>query len=234
MRYIISDIHGCYEEYKELLEKICFSDADALYVLGDAMDRGSEPIKVMQDLICRPNVFYILGNHDADFLLMIRDLAAGNVTEEMLQVYCDWMKDGGEPTVKQFLQLSIQEQAELLEYLESAALYELLEENGCLYVLVHAGIDRFSPDKELDEYDPTDFLWERADYGKQYYPGERVFLVTGHTPTPLIREDKKPLIYYGNGHIAIDCGCVYGGQLAAYCIETGEAIYVQSKKKSNA
>lgn len=42
MRYIISDIHGCYAEYRELLEKICFSDADELYVLGDAMDRGSE------------------------------------------------------------------------------------------------------------------------------------------------------------------------------------------------
>ncbi len=34
MRYLISDVHGCYEEYRELLEKIHFSDEDELYVLG--------------------------------------------------------------------------------------------------------------------------------------------------------------------------------------------------------
>ena len=32
----------------------------------------------------------------------------------------------------------------------------------------------------------------------------------------------------GEGVIAIDCGCVFGGNLAAYCIETGNATYVNS------
>ena len=230
MRYVMSDIHGCYEEYRELLEKINFSDVDELYVLGDAMDRGPEPIKVMQDLMCRPNVFYILGNHDAIFLSIIKALAAESTGKEALSAYRAWMQDGGEPTVAQFLRLPLQGQADILEFLESAAAYEMLEENECLYILVHAGLENFSPSKELDEYDSVDFLVERADYGKRYYPSERIFLVTGHTPTPLIREDKKPLVYCGNGHIAIDCGCVFGGQLAAYCIETGEVTYVQSKK----
>ena len=56
MRYLISDIHGCYEEYRGLLDKIHFSHRDELYVLGDAMDRGPEPIKVIQDMMRRPNV----------------------------------------------------------------------------------------------------------------------------------------------------------------------------------
>ena len=238
MHYVISDIHGCYEEYRELLEKVNFSDTDELYILGDAMDRGPEPIKVIQDIMCRSNVFYILGNHDAIFLALIRNLAkeiaSGNtksLPEETLRSYQNWMEDGGGVTVRQFLNLSGQQQEDLLAYIEEAAPYEMLEEKGCLYILVHAGIENFSPDKELDEYDPTDFLCERADYGKRYYPDERIFLVTGHTPTPLIRENKKPLVYYGNGHIAIDCGCVFGGQLAAYCFETGQTTYVQSKKK---
>ena len=55
MRYIMSDIHGCYEPYQALLDKIHFSDQDELYVLGDAMDRGPEPMKVIQDLMMRPN-----------------------------------------------------------------------------------------------------------------------------------------------------------------------------------
>ena len=107
----------------------------------------------------------------------------------------------------------------------------MLENETCLYVLVHAGIENFSADKDLDEYTPEDFLWERADYTRRYFPGNRIYLVSGHTPTPLIRPDKKPLVYEGNGHIAIDCGCVFGGMLAAYCVETGKAAYVHSKKK---
>ena len=71
-----------------------------------------------------------------------------------------------------------------------------------------------------------DFFWERADYEKQYYPGSRIFLVTGHTPTPIIRKDKKPLVYCEKQHIALDCGCVYGGALATYCLETGQIVYV--------
>ena len=74
MRYIVSDIHGCYEEFMELMEKISFSDEDELYVLGDAMDRGPEPIRVLQELMCRPNAFYIMGNHDLMFLTVIHTL----------------------------------------------------------------------------------------------------------------------------------------------------------------
>ena len=44
MIYFMSDIHGCYKEYMELLEKIHFSDEDELYVVGDVVDRGPEPV----------------------------------------------------------------------------------------------------------------------------------------------------------------------------------------------
>lgn len=237
MQYIISDIHGCYAEYRELLKKINFSDEDDLYILGDAMDRGPEPIRVIQDLMRRANVFYILGNHDDMFLAVIRHLAVEitsktmqNITADALMAYQNWMANGGTSTIKQFLQLSQPEQRDILDYLEDASYYEMLENKHCLYVLVHAGIDHFSPKKELDTYQVSDFLWHRPDYGKRYFPSKRIFLVTGHTPTPLIREDRKPLIYQSNGHIAIDCGCVFGGMLAAYCIETGKTYYVHSKQ----
>lgn len=64
MIYVISDIHGCYHEYIELLKKINFCDEDELYVLGDVVDRGPDPIKVLQDMMLRANVYPILGNHD--------------------------------------------------------------------------------------------------------------------------------------------------------------------------
>lgn len=61
MKYVISDIHGCKKEYFKLLEKIQFSDADHLYILGDVLDRGFDPIGVMQDLMKRKNVTFIWG-----------------------------------------------------------------------------------------------------------------------------------------------------------------------------
>ena len=40
MKYVVSDIHGCYEEYLELINKIELGDEDHLYILGDALDRA--------------------------------------------------------------------------------------------------------------------------------------------------------------------------------------------------
>ena len=238
MQYIIADIHGCYTEFLELLEKIGFSDDDELFVLGDAMDRGPEPIKVIQDLMSRPNVTYILGNHDDMMLQSLRKLAVDVTEASLIDLsdddfisYYHWLREGGNTTEEQFRQLFHEERRDVLDFLECAPAYEMIEDNDKLYILVHAGIRNFDPEKEMDEYNPSDFLWERMDYTKQYFPSDRIFLVTGHTPTIMIREDKKPLVYQENGHVALDCGCVFGGNLAAYCIETGDITYVPHQKK---
>ena len=114
MRYVISDVHGCYDEYMKLLRKIHFSDADELYVLGDAMDRGPEPVKVIADMMSRVNVTYILGNHDFIMLTVMRKLFV-EITEENcenylskddLMDYINWMQDGGEITLSQFTMLT--------------------------------------------------------------------------------------------------------------------------------
>lgn len=198
MIYVISDIHGCYEKYQELLQKIAFSEEDELYVLGDVVDRGPEPMKVLQDMMLRPNVYPILGNHDYMALKVLRKMnveiqeenAESHLTEKDLLDYMYWTQDGGDTTAKDFRRLSKEE-------------------------------------KELDEYHFTDFILHRAEYGRRYFLDKNTFLVTGHTPTFLIREDKMPFVYQENGHIAIDCGCVYGERLAAYCLDDGRIIYVE-------
>lgn len=238
--YVIADIHGCADEYFALLDKIGFSLDDTLFVLGDAMDRGPEPIRVLQDLMRRENVYYVLGNHDAMFLEVLRRLMvelneenANALTSEDFLAYYEFIQNGGDETLRQFRRLPPDQQADIRDYLASSPAYETIEHDGKLYILIHAGIDNFDPEKELDEYDPENFLWVRPDYEKNYFPGDRIFLVTGHTPTMLIRNDKCPLVYAENNHIAIDCGCVFGGNLAAYCIETGAVTYVKSRKVSN-
>lgn len=234
MRYIVSDIHGCYEQYLALLEKIHFSEADELYVLGDVVDRGPEPIKVLQDMMERPNVIFILGNHDFVMYSLMKTLAV-EITEEnydkqlsteIMRDYNLWLSDGGRVTAERFRELDLWEMADILDYIAGASLYEVIEHNGKEYRLVHAGISDFAPDKGLEEYELYNFLEERADYSKRYYPQDNVFLVTGHTPTVFIKGWGKTEVYRAHGHIALDCACVAGGKLAAFCVETEEVIYV--------
>jgi len=98
---------------------------------------------------------------------------------------------------------------------------------GKKYVMVHAGIAGFSGERALETYSRMDFIAQRADYTKRYYDDADTFLVTGHTPTFKITNNRDYRIYEANGHIALDCGCVYGGRLAAYCLDTGKAVYVE-------
>ena len=231
--YLMSDIHGCFDEYIMLLDKISFSDDDELYILGDAMDRGKEPIKVIKDIMKRDNVYYICGNHDEMFLNVINRLSK-EITEESVEKlsredmlsYYDYVFNGGELTLRQFRKLSKEEQNDIVDFLSSALFYDMIEYDNKLYILTHAGISNFDKNKELCDYLPDDFLWGRADYNKNYYESDKIFLVSGHTPTILIKEDEKAFIYKENNHLAIDCGCVFGGQLAAYCIETEEEFYI--------
>lgn len=234
MRYIVSDIHGCYDQYRMLLEKIRFSKKDELYVLGDVADRGPEPIKVLQDMMRRPNVIFILGNHDFIMYTLMKKLAVEitednydkHLTKDILLDYNLWLQDGGQITAEQFRKLSYFEKMDVLDYIAGASLYEVIENNGKEYRLVHAGLDHFSPEKGMDEYNLYDFLEKRADYSKRYYPDENIFLVTGHTPTIYIKNWRKAEVYMENGHIALDCACVAGGKLAAFCVETEEVTYV--------
>ena len=123
------------------------------------------------------------------------------------------------------------EKKEIYDYIEKAKSYVTLEFEGKKYILVHAEIADFEESKELDEYTLLDFIYKRADYSKRYYSDEKTFLVTGHTPTMFIFTNRDAKVFMKNGHIAIDCGCGYGGKLAAYCIETGEGEYVGGATK---
>ena len=51
MIYIMSDIHGLYDRYKAMLEKINFNDEDKLYILGDVIDRGDKSFDILFDIM---------------------------------------------------------------------------------------------------------------------------------------------------------------------------------------
>lgn len=55
-----SDIHGEYDKFMELLDKIKLKETDTLYILGDILDRGPHPIKTLRKLMDMPNVICII------------------------------------------------------------------------------------------------------------------------------------------------------------------------------
>ena len=82
--YVMSDIHGCYDEFMKMLEKIKFSDKDTLIIAGDYVDRGFQTDKVLDWLLDRPeNVIPIKGNHDVEFVEYIRMMEQLNDAESM-------------------------------------------------------------------------------------------------------------------------------------------------------
>ncbi len=234
MIYVISDIHGCYREYCALLKKIQFCEADTLYILGDVVDRGPEPVKVLKDMMLRPNIHPIMGNHDYMAYKVLKKLnvevtkenAENHLSDGDIMNYLYWVKDGGKITADQFRQLARIEKDEILHYMQRFHAYAEVFCGGKRYILVHGGIQGFTEEKGLEEYKLKDFIFYRTDYTKRCFQDKNTYLVTGHTPTFLIREDKKALVYEKHGHIAIDCGCVFQEKLAVYCLDTGKITYV--------
>lgn len=223
MKYVMADIHGDYDKYVQMLGKIHLKETDELYVLGDVIDRGPDGMKILKDMMMRPNVIPILGNHEymASIALpwLLQEVTDENIedmSEDIMQGLIEWMNVGGEATIAEFHRLSHEEQQDILDYLMEFQLYDEVEAGGKQFVLVHAGLQNFSQEKQLEDYKLSELLFQRPDYEKTYFQDK--YLVTGHTPVKQI--------YVKNNHVAIDCGCGYGGKLGCVCLDTLEKFYV--------
>lgn len=228
MHYVMSDLHGCYDLFLQMLEEISFSEQDTLYLLGDMIDRGPDGIRLMQDVMARSNVVPFLGNHEDMFYRVIRRLGTSVDAAERSMIrktFINWVAyNGGSVTWNSFRSLSPEQQAAILRYLESFTVCDALSVGGNTFLLAHAGVGAFAPEKDPDDCTLHDFLWEKTDYDKLYYKNK--YLVTGHTPTGLIDPAYTGRIIRKNHHIAIDCGAVFTGTLGCFCLETMQEAYV--------
>lgn len=238
--YVISDIHGEYDKFLELLEKIKLKETDTLYVLGDVLDRGPHPIKTLLKLMSMTNAICIVGNHELmaleclEFLMKeITDESIEETDEKMIDNLITWQYNGSNTTLDEFYDLDADLRHDVIDFIKDFSAYEEVNVAGRDYLLVHAGLGNFSPDKDIEDYSLHDIVWERADYGIRYF--DDTYVVSGHTPTQTIEDNPRPgYIYKKNNHIAIDCGAPFpGGRLAAICLNTGEEFYSSSNKDDN-
>ena len=160
MYYAMSDIHGCFDKYKEMLSLIDFTPRDTLYVLGDVIDRGPDGIKILQDMMLRPNVFPLLGNHEFTAAVClpwlmeeVTDQSLAALDETQLAALSEWITNGGGPTLLSLKQLTQEEREDILEYFQEMELYAEVKAGGRSFVLTHSALENFAPDKPLDSYE---------------------------------------------------------------------------------
>lgn len=215
MIYCTADPHGCSPElFRELLRRGGFTDDDFLFILGDAIDRGPHGAELLLWLTQQPNMQLILGNHEemllsCSFLLEeVNEESLAALDDERLGALGEWISNGGLPTINGLRKL-LHREPELvkgvLDYLWDAPLYEEVEAGGRRYVLTHAGLDNFRPDKPLEDYTLEEVLWARPSLDTRYFDGATV--VFGHTPTLLFGEQYRGRALRTDTWIDIDLGC---------------------------
>ena len=90
MIYVLSDIHGHYNQYKSIMRRIGLQRDDHLYVLGDCIDRNPFGLKILKELYLMPNAAVLLGNHE---YMMLDALTKASPENEYIR---RWYRNGGD------------------------------------------------------------------------------------------------------------------------------------------
>lgn len=235
MIYVTSDLHGCSVElFHQLLEKAGFQEEDFLYVLGDVIDRGEYGAELLLELTQMPNAQLILGNHEAlmlacDFLFEeVTEESVGRLNREQFMLLESWLENGGGSTLdglRRMLRLDPELVEGILEYLRDAPLYEWVDAGERSYILVHAGLGNFEPDKSLDEYDLEELTMDRPDLTDRYF--EDATVIFGHTPTEYYGTEHQGRMLRTDTWLCIDTGAARGNTPMLLRLEDEQEFYLE-------
>ena len=202
MIYVMSDIHGCYDKYIEMLNLIDLKDKDTLYIIGDIIDRGNQNIAMIRDVMNRDNVVLLMGNHEDMMVESKKSLG-------FIDKYT-WYQNGGRMTDTEFkYKISREEQVKILRFLEKLSYKLEIEVNNRKFLLVHGsykvGNSFFKPEKGSREY-KEDIIWNRIKINDSGL--EDKIIIFGHTPTCEYQTCEPFMIWFNKNKnlIGIDCG----------------------------
>jgi protein phosphatase len=227
---IIGDVHGCYDELRQLLENVGYvfsTDAAAHHpagrkavFLGDLVDRGPkipEVLDLVMTMVASGAALAVPGNHDMKLMRKLRGQdvkITHGLAESLAQL-------DGRPA---------EYTARLVEFLDDLVSHYVLDEGRL--VVAHAGMKEEMQGRgsgkvrefalfgettgETDEMGlPVRYNWA-ADYRG------RAIVVYGHTA---VLEPE-----WLNSTICIDTGCVYGGSLTALRYPEKELVSVAARR----
>lgn len=199
MKYAVSDIHGCYDKYRELLKVLALSDNDTLYILGDVIDRGSGGFRILMDMAERSNVIGLMGNHEAMAIEALPCLLkAKEQGERELSIFDMgkielWFDNGGRTSLTDYLRLNSNDAEKAMEYMRKLPLYKEVHSGGRDFVLVHGGLEGFSPSKPLASYKRDEIVWCRPEKTPNIFPINTPF--SGTRPHSLLTKGAKISIH---------------------------------------
>lgn len=241
--YAVSDLHGQFHTFAEGLKRISFGDRDRLYVIGDAIDRGPDGIKLLQYIKEHPNMDLILGNHE---FMMLNSVDLSGKTECNGPDTDLWIRfNGGGFTYMEYTELTLAERHDLLEWLNNRYVIRTINVNNELFCLTHSYYDaRFENKKYRDMAyaDVWDVVWksiyrfDELTHGKNIYPHYHYTFITGHVPVQIVMDEyagymnPNRLRAYKNANmINIDGGC---GRTLGDGLQIGALFYRLDDKKT--
>lgn len=216
--YVLSDLHGQYDKFMDMLKLTKFNDNDKMYILGDIFDRGPDPLKILDYVICRKNIDFIPGNHEYMFLEFY------NTYDARL-----WSYNGGRTTMTQLMKRGEDYLKALYDYLTKLPLVKIHDK----FILTHAGLylpknqNQYTLQEILSLQNAEFNLWSRSNINneRQY---KDYTVICGHTPTLYVDPDQYQMsIVRRKGTIYIDCGATFSdGRLACLRLEDNKEFYI--------
>jgi len=187
--YLCSDVHGELDRFEALLRGINLGGGDKLVILGDAVDRGPEPIRLLQRIMDTENIILLLGNHED---MLIKYLLGEKSAE-------DYGRLGGGTTIEALRGVSKVEKNRILEFLQICP--------DCMDL--HFGDERMHLVHAMPSDCRRQRLWGRPGKNSDFANSGFSAVIFGHTPTPYFGETpgEHHRIWYGRGACCIDCGC---------------------------
>lgn len=191
MHYVMSDIHGEIERYRAMLQKINFTKDDTLFILGDMIDRHPSGIDIIKDIMKKPNIEALIGNHEQ---MMLDDLVYNKFQARQL-----WTYNGGSSTRHEMLYLiNKEERKEILNFVKSLPEDKTVVINNKKFYLVHGWPGSSRDDK----------LWNRPSINSIPNIDKDTTVIVGHTPVYYFGQTNEIMhIAHLRGFIGIDCGC---------------------------
>ena len=204
---IIGDIHGCFDELQDLLLLIGFSKRDRVVAVGDLIVKGPKSREVLELFMSDGRFATVIGNHDR----VIRQ---------------HWRGEPVRLTRAQKLTAAELEPNRWQYYCFLRSLPYTI--NLGSHLVVHAGV---RPGVSLRHQMVSDMTGIRTMGANpasrrgvpwyKIYRGRRVVLF-GHWPAQEPRLAARA--------IGLDTGCVYGGALTAYIIESNQFVSAPARR----